>query len=58
MNYVHSSQAYYLRDEDTWTKINYTAKAEAWMKPLNRGKETGIVEIPANWYLDDLPPMM
>ncbi|KAG5732502.1 hypothetical protein E4T56_gene9957 [Termitomyces sp. T112] len=28
------------------------------MKPLERGKETGLVCIPGNWYLDDLPPMM
>ena len=28
------------------------------MKPLVRGEETDLVEIPANWYLDDLPPMM
>jgi peptidoglycan/xylan/chitin deacetylase (PgdA/CDA1 family) len=28
------------------------------MKPLQRGRETDLVEIPANWYLDDLPPMM
>lgn len=28
------------------------------MKPLQRGNPTGLVEIPANWYLDDLPPMM
>lgn len=53
-----SSQAYYLRDEDTWTKIDYKSQAHAWMKPLRRGKATGLVEIPANWYLDDLPPMM
>ena len=44
-----SSQAYYLRDQDAWTKIDYSAKADAWMKPLSRGKETGLVEIPANW---------
>jgi peptidoglycan/xylan/chitin deacetylase (PgdA/CDA1 family) len=43
---------------DTWTKIDYTKKAEEWMKPLVKGEETGIVEIPANWYIDDLPPMM
>jgi len=54
----NSSQAYYLRDEDKWTKIDYTAQAHTWMQPLSRGKETGLVEIPANWYLDDLPPMM
>ena len=28
------------------------------MKPLQRGTETGLIEIPASWYLDDLPPMM
>ena len=28
------------------------------MKPLVRGEETDLVEIPASWYLDDLPPMM
>ncbi|HEX7824566.1 MAG TPA: polysaccharide deacetylase, partial [Mycobacterium sp.] len=26
--------------------------------PLIRGEETDLVEIPASWYLDDLPPMM
>ena len=28
------------------------------MKPLQRGEETDLIEIPASWYLDDLPPMM
>jgi hypothetical protein len=51
-------QPYYLRAGDTWTKIDYTKKASEWMKPLVRGKDTGLIEIPANWYLDDLPPMM
>jgi len=57
-NMAHDSQAYYLRDQDLWTNIDYQAKAASWMKPLVRGNETGLVEIPANWYLDDLPPMM
>jgi len=57
-NMAHYCQAYYLRDEDTWTKIDYAAQAHSWMKPLQRGNPTGLVEIPANWYLDDLPPMM
>lgn len=43
---------YYLRDEDTWTKIDYQAQAHTWMKPLQRGKETGLVEIPANWFVN------
>ncbi|WAH36464.1 polysaccharide deacetylase family protein [Alicyclobacillus dauci] len=49
---------YYVRVGDKWTKIDYTKEASDWMKPLERGEETNLVEIPANWYLDDLPPMM
>ncbi|PVZ19562.1 MULTISPECIES: polysaccharide deacetylase [unclassified Pseudomonas] len=49
---------YYVRVKDSWTKIDYSAHPDAWMKPLVRGQETDLVEIPANWYLDDLPPMM
>lgn len=54
----HDCQAYYLRTDDTWTKIDYSKKAKEWMKPLVKGQDTGLVEIPANWYLDDLPPHM
>jgi peptidoglycan-N-acetylglucosamine deacetylase len=49
---------YYVRVGDEWTRIDYSKKPKSWMKPLSRGKETGLIEIPANWYLDDLPPMM
>lgn len=49
---------YYVRVGDNWTKIDYSKHPDAWMKPLMRGDETDLVEIPANWYLDDLPPMM
>lgn len=49
---------YYVRVGDLWTKIDYSQHPDAWMKPLVRGKETDLVEIPASWYLDDLPPMM
>lgn len=44
-----SCQAYYMRDADSWTKIDYSARAETWMKPLRKGNETGLVCIPANW---------
>lgn len=54
----HDCQAYYLPAGESWTKIDYTKKAEEWMKPLENGPPTGLVEIPTNWYLDDLPPMM
>ncbi len=49
---------YYVRVGDSWTKIDYSGKPEDWMVPLQRGRETELIEIPASWYLDDLPPMM
>lgn len=49
---------YYVRVGDSWTKIDYAKQPKDWMKPLVRGEETDLVEIPANWCLDDLPPMM
>lgn len=64
IQYDHSSQAhdclpFWARDGDSWTKIDYSAQsAKQWMKPLVRGNLTNVVEIPANWYLDDLPPHM
>lgn len=54
----HDFQPYWLRVGDHWTKIDYGKPAQEWMKPLVRGTETDLVEIPGNWYLDDLPPMM
>jgi len=49
---------FYARVGDSWTKIDYRKSAKSWMKPLKRGTETDLVEIGANWYLDDLPPML
>ena len=49
---------YYVRVGDSWTKIDYSQHPSAWMKPLVRGRETDLIEIPASWYIDDLPPMM
>ena len=51
-------EPYYVRVGDSWTKINYANAPETWMKPLVRGVETDLIEIPASWYVDDLPPMM
>lgn len=63
MKYDHSLMhddftPYYVRVGDSWTKIDYSQHPDTWMKPLQRGHETDLIEIPANWYLDDLPPMM
>ncbi len=54
----HDCEPYYVRAGDTWTKIDLERPARDWMKPLVRGQETALIEIPANWYLDDLPPML
>jgi peptidoglycan-N-acetylglucosamine deacetylase len=51
-------EPYYVRVGDAWTKIDYSKTAGEWMKPFVRGTETNLIEIPASWYLDDLPPMM
>ncbi|KJZ74622.1 hypothetical protein HIM_05972 [Hirsutella minnesotensis 3608] len=54
----HDTQPYYLPTDTRWTKIDYKQPAHTWMRPLDRGRPTGIVEVPANWCLDDLPPML
>lgn len=51
-------EPYYLRVGDRWTKIDYDRPAREWMRPLERGEESELIEIPASWYLDDLPPML
>ena len=49
---------YYLRRDDSWTKIDYAQPAETWMTPWKAGTETDLIEIPCSWYLDDAPPVM
>ena len=51
-------ECYYVRVGDKWTKIDFSKPADHWMKPLVRGEETDLIEVPGSWYLDDLPPMM
>lgn len=62
-SYDHSQgyrdfQPFYARVGDEWNVIDYTASAKDWMKPLKHGYEIDLVDIAANWYVDDLPPMM
>ena len=49
---------YWLREGDSWTKIDYSQSAETWMKPWVPGKEVNLIELPASWWLDDAPPTM
>lgn len=54
----HDCQCYWLRTGDKWIPIDYNKHPDHWMKPLEAGITTGLCEIPASWYADDLPPMM
>jgi peptidoglycan/xylan/chitin deacetylase (PgdA/CDA1 family) len=49
---------FYARVGDSWNVIDYSRQAADWMHPLKHGKEIDLVGIAANWYVDDLPPMM
>jgi peptidoglycan/xylan/chitin deacetylase (PgdA/CDA1 family) len=49
---------FYARVGDNWTKIDFAAQAQAWMKPMEHGREVDLVEFCGSWYVDDLPPMM
>jgi len=51
-------QPFYARVGDEWTTIDYSKSAKDWMRPMTHGKEIDLVDIAANWYVDDLPPMM
>ncbi len=62
-SYDHSQgyrdfQPFYARTGDEWNVIDYTKTAADWMHPLKHGHEIDLVDIAANWYVDDLPPMM
>lgn len=49
---------FYARVGDEWNTIDYSRTAKEWMHPLKHGHEIDLVDIAANWYVDDLPPMM
>lgn len=62
-SYDHSQgyrdfQPFYARTGDVWNLIDYSGPARDWMRPMRHGQEVDIVDIAANWYVDDLPPMM
>ena len=49
---------YYTRVKESWTSIDFSQPAASWMKPMDRGEPVDLVQIPGNWYMDDLPPML
>jgi len=54
----HDSQPYYLPAPhlSTYTETDTSKPASHWMTPMSTLKSSSIVEIPANWHLDDWPP--
>jgi peptidoglycan/xylan/chitin deacetylase (PgdA/CDA1 family) len=54
----HDFVPFYARVGDRWTKIDFAERADAWMRPMQHGREVDLVEFCGNWYMDDLPPMM
>jgi peptidoglycan/xylan/chitin deacetylase (PgdA/CDA1 family) len=52
----HDSQLYYLPHHSTFTVTNMSEDPESWMHPMSTLRPSSIVEIPANWQLDDWPP--
>lgn len=53
----HDCQPYYLPYPPANVETDHSLEAEQWMKPMPRLRRSGIVEIPANWHLDDWPPL-
>jgi len=54
----HDSQMYYVPDNtQSFKESNYSVEASEWMTPMSQLKPSSIVEVPANWHLDDWPPM-
>ncbi|KAL5400309.1 hypothetical protein PMIN03_012487 [Paraphaeosphaeria minitans] len=54
----HDSQPSYVPDSSlsTHTKTDVSEPASHWMPPTSTLTPSSMVEIPANWHLDDWPP--
>jgi peptidoglycan/xylan/chitin deacetylase (PgdA/CDA1 family) len=54
----HDCQLYYApSDSTTWVETNTANSPSTWMKPMTPLIPSSIVEVPANWHLDDWPPL-
>ena len=53
----HDSQLYYLPyPPESWKETDYkTLSANDWMSPMSTLKPSSIIEVPANWHVDDWP---
>lgn len=57
-SFMHDDfQPYYVSDgKEKVVTTDYQKQPETWMVPMQKGKTSSIVEIPASWCLDDWPP--
>ena len=54
----HDFQPYFAPDNSqSWVETNLAKSADVWMRPMSKLKASNVVEIPANWHLDDWPPL-
>jgi peptidoglycan/xylan/chitin deacetylase (PgdA/CDA1 family) len=54
----HDLQPYFAPDAShEWVETDMKKEANTWMKPMTKTRASQIVEIPANWHLDDWPPL-
>ncbi|RFU24688.1 hypothetical protein B7463_g11643, partial [Scytalidium lignicola] len=55
----HDCQLYYAPDLTAeYKETDVKHDASTWMKPMSQLKLSKIVEVPANWHLDDWPPFV
>lgn len=53
----HDFQLYYApTGEEEWKETDVKNKASTWMEPMTKITPSKVVEVPANWHLDDWPP--
>jgi hypothetical protein len=53
----HDCQPYWLPHNPKVIQTDVKKKAEEWMAPMSKLEPSRVVEIPANWHLDDWPPL-
>ena len=55
----HDFQPYWAPDTSlsSYVSTDLSRPAEDWMQPMSALKPSGVVEIPANWHVDDWPPL-
>lgn len=54
----HDLQPYFAPDAShEWIETDVKKEAQTWMKPMTKIRPSKVVEIPANWHVDDWPPL-